>query len=113
MSDQEFDARLRKLAAAGKDPAPVGFDARINEIMEGLTMKKRCLRTIRNVCIAAALCALLAISALAASPTLREALAGALGSFAPYAQRIEGEAVDQGIRARARLRELLDGEVIA
>ncbi len=100
MSDQEFDARLRKLAAAGKDPAPAGFDARLNEIMEGLTMKKRCLRTIRNVCIAAALCVLLAISALAASPALREALAGALGSFAPYAQTIEGEAVDQGIRAR-------------
>ncbi len=55
--------------------------------------------TIRTSLIAAALCALLAVSALAASPTLRDAVQGLLGGFAPYAQTVEGAAAtDQGIQ---------------
>jgi len=100
MSDREFDELLKRLARTGQDPVPEGFDVRLNEMMEGLPMKKKRLCTVRGACIAGALCAALAMSAVAASPTLRDALTSALGSFAPYTQNIEGEAVDQGIRVR-------------
>jgi len=61
-------------------------------------VKKRIFRT---VSIAAALCAALTATALAASPGLREALASALGSFAPYSQSVEEISVrDQGIEIR-------------
>lgn len=100
MNDREFDALLREMARTGRDPAPEGFDARLEEALEGLPVKKRYLRAVRNACVAAALCGMLAASALAASPGLRDMLANALGSFAPYTQAIEGEAVDQDIRVR-------------
>ncbi len=70
--------------------------------------KKRVLRT---VLIAAALCAALMVTALAVSPTLREALAQALGLFAPYSQEVEGvSATDQGIQVRV-VSALSDGNV--
>ena len=48
---------------------------------------------------AAALCAALVMTAVAASPSLREALAHMLGGFEPYAQEVEGVSVtDQGIQ---------------
>ena len=48
---------------------------------------------------AAALCAALVMTAVAASPSLREALAHMLGGFEPYAQEVEGASVmDQGIQ---------------
>lgn len=55
-----------------------------------------------RICLtAAALCAALAVTAVAASPSLRETLAHVLGSFEPYAQEVEGvAATDQGIRLR-------------
>ena len=50
---------------------------------------------------AAALCAALVMTAVAASPSLREALAHMLGGFEPYAQEVEGvAATDQGIQLR-------------
>ena len=56
-------------------------------------------RSIRTALAAAALCALLAVTALAASPTIRERLEELLGGFAPYSQEVEGvTATDQGIR---------------
>lgn len=56
-------------------------------------------RAWRGVLAAAAACVVLTASALALSPTLREALAAALGGFEPYAQAVEGvSATDQGIR---------------
>lgn len=71
-------------------------------------MKKRVFRT---VLLAAALCAALTVSALAASPTLREALAAALGSFGPYSQTVEGLSVtDQGIEVRV-VSALSDGNM--
>lgn len=55
----------------------------------------------RAVLLAAALCLLLSVSALALSPTLRERLAQAMGSFGPYSQRIESvSTVDQGYEIR-------------
>lgn len=56
-------------------------------------------RSIRTVLAAAALCALLAVTALAASPTMRERLEDLLGGFAAYSQEVEGvTATDQGIQ---------------
>lgn len=56
-------------------------------------------RVWRGVLAAAAACVVLTASALALSPTLREALSALLGGFEPYAQAVEGvSATDQGIR---------------
>ena len=64
--------------------------------------------------IAAAAAAALAVTALALSPTLRDALRGALGAFPPYAQNMAGKgvsAVDQGIEVRV-VSALADGNTI-
>lgn len=56
---------------------------------------------LRHALVAVAVCAALTLTALAASPSLREALAAALGVFEPYSQTIEGLSVtDQGIEVR-------------
>lgn len=69
-------------------------------LKEKETMKKgRCV--LRAISIAAALCVLLTVSALAVSPGLREQLAAALGAFAPYAQEMEeGVCVENGVEIR-------------
>ena len=46
----------------------------------------------RGVLVAAVLCGVLAISALAVSPCLREQLSGLLGSYTAYTQPVEGAA---------------------
>ena len=79
------------------------------EKKEEVPMKKKVLRTALT---AAALCAALVATALAVSPTLREALAQALGSFAPYSQRVEGvSTVDRGIQIKvvSALMDEVDG----
>lgn len=77
---------------------------------EVIPMRKKTLY-LHGVLIAAALCVVLTITALAVSPTLREALLKALGSFAPYSQTIEGlSVVDQGIEVRV-VSALSDGNV--
>lgn len=55
---------------------------------------------LRHALAVAAVCAALTITALAVSPGLREALAAALGPFAPYAQELEGECTHEGFRVR-------------
>jgi len=67
---------------------------------QGAPKPRRSGRSLRLAAAAAAVCALLAVGAAAFSPTLREALAAALGGFAPYAQAQEGTAVDRGIRVQ-------------
>lgn len=58
-------------------------------------------RRVRTVLVAAAVVAALGVTALAVSPTLREALASALGSFAPYSSAVDGVSVtDNGIRVK-------------
>lgn len=58
-------------------------------------------RALRPVLLAACLTAVLTVGALAVSPTLREALFAALGSFQPYSQSPENvTAVDSGIEMR-------------
>ena len=65
--------------------------------------KRRGIRSLRAGLIAAALCLALMGTAVAASPGLREALAAALGGFAPYAQEQEGEpCVINGIEFRVK-----------
>lgn len=55
----------------------------------------------KTVLLAAALCVALVATALAISPTLRDALDSALGAFAPYSREIKGICViDQGIEVR-------------
>lgn len=77
------------------------FQDRLAEAMCAPLPRRRRRRPGRVVLAAAAVCALLAVSALAVSPTLRQALEAALGSFAPYRQAVEGVWVeDQGIRVR-------------
>ncbi len=61
-----------------------------------LSRKRRSIRTVMAV---AALCSVLAATALAASPTLRETLEEMLGGFASYSRAVEGAAVtEQGIQ---------------
>lgn len=64
--------------------------------------------TFKTVLIAACLCVAMAVTALAVSPGLREAL----GAFWPYSQTLEGmTAVDQGIEVKV-VSALSDGNVI-
>lgn len=94
MSDAFRQALVETLATTSEEEKPV---------------KKRVFRT---VLIAAALCAALVVTAFAVSPTLREALAEALGSFAPYSQSVEGvSATDQGIQIKvvSALMDEVDG----
>lgn len=65
---------------------------------EEKTMKKRIFPT---ALLVAAVCAALGVTALAASPTVRDILSAAWGSFEPYRQTVEDvAAVDQGIRVK-------------
>ncbi len=72
-------------------------------------------RGLRAALLAAAMTALLATAAVALSPTLREVLQGALGSFSPYAQDMTDREIactDQGIEMRV-VSALHDGNTIA
>lgn len=55
-------------------------------------------RLTRRAAAALAVCAALALTALAAGPTLWELLTGVLGPFAPYAEPLDGTATDQEVR---------------
>lgn len=109
-----FDEKMKLRAQREDCPLPPGFrerlEAAVEETMEGgkRPVKKRMWRT---ALLAAALCAALTVTALAASPTLREALAAALGSFAPYSRTVEDLFVeDQGMELRV-VSTLSDGTV--
>lgn len=94
------------------DALTLGAERKAN-ILHAMEEEKAMKRTIgRTILIAAALCVALAVTALAVSPGLREALAAALGSFAPYSQEPQGiKAVDQGIEVKV-VSALSDGNVI-
>ncbi len=69
-------------------------------------------RIAARLAVAAAVCAALLVTAMAASPGLRAALLSALGSFAPYAQEVEGVSVtEEGIEIRA-VSALSDGNTV-
>lgn len=66
-----------------------------------MTERENRRRPLRTGLMAAAICAALAVTAVAVSPPLRETLVQFLGSFEPYAQEVEGvSATDQGIELR-------------
>ena len=94
-------------------PAPEREDAMLSAILsgEGGAQKGRKLSRLATASLAAALCVVLTLTALAVSPTLREALQNALGLFQPYSQEVEGlSVVDQGIEIRV-VSALTDGNV--
>lgn len=77
------------------------------------TSAKKSRHPLRTALLAAAVTALLATAALALSPTLRDALASALGGFAPYAQDLTDQELtctDQGIQLKV-VSALADGNV--
>ena len=89
---ERFDERLKTMAEQEACAVPEGFDGRLQETLNSLPpqgKKRRGLGVIKGVVIAAAVCAALVGTALAASPGLRELLSAALGGFAPYAQEQE------------------------
>lgn len=75
-------------------------DAQLARLKTALSARRETRRRpLRAALIAAATCAALAVSVVAASPDLRARLADLLGAFAPYAQKVEGvTAIDQGIQ---------------
>lgn len=91
---KQFDELLKSMAQKEECIVPNGFDKRLQETLDGLPprAKKRSLGGAKIALIAAAVCAAMICTAFAASPGLREMLAQALGGFAPYAQKQEGEA---------------------
>lgn len=99
---EQFDMMLKEMAGKEGCIVPDGFDERMRSVLDGLPQeRKERLGAVKGVLIAAAACALLVGTAFAASPGLRDALADALGGFAPYAHEQEGEAyVIDGIEFR-------------
>ena len=104
-----FDARYRReMDAAG--PGPEQMERLLSAIRaQPERAPGRAGPVVRRVLLAAAVCAALTLTALAVSPTLREALVNALGRFQPYSQTVEGVSVtDQGIQVTV-LSALSDG----
>lgn len=102
---EQFDEVLKSVAQKEDCIVPNGFDKRLQETLDGLPprAKNRGPGGAKIALIAAAACAMLAGTALAASPGLREALSAALGGFAPYAQEQEDKAyVIDGIEFRVK-----------
>lgn len=100
---EQFDRMLKSTAEKEEYTVPEGFDQRIQEVLDGLPprVKKTGLGAVKGALVAVAACAALLCTAFAASPELREVLAGALGGFAPYAQEQDGQAyVMDGIEVR-------------
>ncbi len=92
---EQFDEALKNMAKQEECIVPEGFDGRLQEALAALpprAKKRRGLGLMKSAAIAAAACVLLAGTALAASPGLREMLGTALGGFAPYAQEQEDKA---------------------
>ncbi len=92
-------------------PTPAQEKAMLSAILSGEAgAQKSCkLSRLATVGLAAALCAALAITAWAVSPSLREALKSALGLFEPYSQEVDGLCVvDQGIEVKV-ISALSDG----
>ncbi|MGI5963469.1 MAG: DUF4179 domain-containing protein [Lawsonibacter sp.] len=75
---------------------------RMEQMIQAMTREKRRSKIVRlggRLLLVAALCTVLTVSALAASPALRTALGQLLGNFAPYSQSIQGVSdEDQGLR---------------
>lgn len=92
-----LDNYRKEMEAVG--PSAGQMERLLTAIREEAPAKRR--TPLRHALAVAAVCAALTLTALAASPGLRDALAAALGVFEPYSQTIEGlSVVDQGIEVR-------------
>lgn len=96
-----FDEKLWARARREGSPAPEGFDERVRSMLKEVQERGRWPHVLRRgALIGLAACAALVMTAVAVSPTLREALDGFLGGFAPYTQSVEGAVVANGIEIR-------------
>lgn len=82
---------------------------RMKAVLSGEKARPR--RLTRRGLVAAAAAAVLTVSALAAGPTLWQAIRNDLGSRAPYATEVEAACEDQGVRIEA-VRALADGRMV-
>lgn len=97
----EFDERLRARAKREGGPVPDGFDERVTDMLKEIEERGRWPRVLRRSALAGlCACLALAVTAVAVSPTLREALDGFLGGFTAYTQSVEGAAVADGIEIK-------------
>ncbi|MCQ4720850.1 hypothetical protein NE659_26695, partial [Flavonifractor plautii] len=71
----------------GLRPSPAAVE-RLNRMLEEGAPARR---LGRRAAAALALCAALCVTAVAAGPTLRDALEARLGPYAPFAAEVEGE----------------------
>ena len=82
---------------------------RMRAVLSGEKIRPR--RLTRRGLVAAAAAAALTVTALAAGPTLWQAIQNDLGSRAPYATEVEAACEDQGIRIEG-VRALADGRMV-
>ena len=88
-------------ARTEETPLPPGFEDRLKDKLDSLPAQARPTRHVgRTVLVAAAVCALCIVSALALSPTLREMLEAVQGKYTEYAKPVEAAAVENGIELR-------------
>ncbi|MFQ7453026.1 MAG: hypothetical protein ACLRNQ_18305 [Flavonifractor plautii] len=81
----------------GLRPSPAAVE-RLNRLLEEGAPARRPRRLGRRAAAALALCAALCVTAVAAGPTLWDALEARLGPYAPFAAEVEGETSGQGLR---------------
>lgn len=81
----------------GLRPSPAAVE-RLNRMLEEGAPARRPRRLGRRAAAALALCAALCVTAVAAGPTLWDALEARLGPYAPFAAEVEGETSGQGLR---------------
>lgn len=81
----------------GLRPSPAAVE-RLNRLLEEGVPARRPRRLGRRAAAALALCAALCVTAVAAGPTLWDALEARLGPYAPFAAEVEGETSGQGLR---------------
>lgn len=97
----KLDEKLRMRARSEETPLPPGFEEHLTERLNSLPARARPARRVgRTVLVAAAVCALCIVSALALSPTLRQMLEAAQGKYTDYAKPVEASAVENGIEIR-------------
>ncbi len=94
--ERQYTCALNELHFSEEDRARM-----TQKLLNAKQAKRPPHRHLRTALAAAAACAALTATALAAAPGIREALQARQGAFAPYAQEIDGAAcTDQGIEVR-------------
>lgn len=107
MFEHDYRAKFDEIAP---DRALVeGTRDRMRKALSGEKARPR--RLTRRGLVAAAAAAALTVTALAAGPTLWQAIQNDLGSQAPYATEVEAACEDQGIRIEG-VRALADGRMV-